>query len=58
MRFDYDTTPERWRSLDRSTQLAGDVHEPVAQWIAGEGLTPVIDAGGGEGELARHLPPG
>jgi ubiquinone/menaquinone biosynthesis C-methylase UbiE len=58
MGFDYDTAPERWRSIDRSTQLVGDVHEPVARRIADEGLTPVIDVGGGEGELVRHLPEG
>jgi SAM-dependent methyltransferase len=56
--FDYDADPQRWRSLDRATQLAGDVHGPVARRIVAEGLAPVLDAGGGEGELVRHLPPG
>jgi SAM-dependent methyltransferase len=56
--FDYDAAPERWRSVDRSTQLTGDVHEPVGRLIVDEQLAPVIDAGGGEGELMRHLPPG
>lgn len=58
MEFDYDTTPERWRSIDRSTQLAGDVHRPVARRIVDEDLAPVIDVGGGDGELVRHLPKG
>jgi SAM-dependent methyltransferase len=55
--FDYDTAPERWGSLDRRRQLAGDVHAPVARLIAGAQLQPVIDVGGGPGELSRHLPP-
>lgn len=58
MHFDYDTAPERWRSIDRSTQRAGDVHSLVARLIVDETLTPVIDVGGGEGELIRHLPAG
>jgi SAM-dependent methyltransferase len=56
--FDYDANPARWRALDRTTQLAGDVHGPVARRITDEALTPVIDVGGGEGELLRHLPDG
>jgi SAM-dependent methyltransferase len=56
--FDYDTAPERWRSIDRSTQLTGDVHQLVARLIVAEGLEPVVDVGGGEGELERHLPTG
>jgi len=55
--FDYDTAPERWGSLDRTTQLTGDVHAPVARRIAGAQLLPVVDVGGGQGELSRHLPP-
>jgi SAM-dependent methyltransferase len=35
----------------------GDVHERVAARMVAEGLTPVLDVGCGEGELARHLPP-
>jgi hypothetical protein len=58
MDFDYDSAPDRWRGIDRSTQMAGDVHEPVARRIADEGLMPVVDVGGGEGELVRHLPQG
>jgi SAM-dependent methyltransferase len=56
--FDYDTAPERWRSIDRSTQLTGDVHQLVARLIVAEGLEPVVDVGGGEGELERDLPTG
>ena len=56
MGFDYDTDPRRWRSLDRSTQISGDVHEPVAQRIIAEGQMPVIDVGGGDGELVLYLP--
>jgi SAM-dependent methyltransferase len=56
---DYDEDPERFR-LARSTQrrhaLAVDVHERVAERLTSERLTPVLDVGCGEGELARHLP--
>lgn len=58
MGFDYDTDPGRWRSLDRSTQIAGDVHQPVARRIVDEGLMPVVDVGGGDGELIQYLPSG
>ena len=58
MHSDYDTDPGRWKSIDRSTHLAGDVHSLVARLIIDEGLTPVVDVGGGEGELVRHLPEG
>jgi SAM-dependent methyltransferase len=56
--FEYDSVPERWRSIDRSTQLGADVHGLVARRIVDEALTPVVDVGGGEGELVRHLPVG
>lgn len=56
--FDYDTAPERWRSIDRSTQLTGDVHQVVARLIVAEDLEPVVDVGGGQGELGRYLPAG
>jgi SAM-dependent methyltransferase len=35
-----------------------DVHAAVARRFIHEGLTPVLDIGCGEGELARHLPEG
>jgi ubiquinone/menaquinone biosynthesis C-methylase UbiE len=58
---DYDRNPERFglaRSVLRRYAIAPDVHERVARRIAAEGLTPVLDVGCGEGELARHLPAG
>lgn len=58
---DYDRNPERFR-LARSVlcahALAEDIHERVAGRLLAEGLTPVLDVGCGEGELARHLPSG
>ena len=56
---DYDRDPERFRlarSVLRRHALAADVHEQVASRLLREGLTPVLDVGCGEGELARHLP--
>jgi ubiquinone/menaquinone biosynthesis C-methylase UbiE len=58
---DYDRDPDRFRlarSVLRRHALAPDVHERVAQRFAAERLTPVLDVGCGEGELARHLPAG
>ncbi len=55
---DYDAGPARWTSLDRSTQLTGDVHAPVAALIVERCRGAVLDVGGGDGELARHLPNG
>ncbi len=58
---DYDENPERFRlarSLLREHALSPDVHEAVARRLQSEGLTPVLDVGCGEGELARHLPSG
>jgi SAM-dependent methyltransferase len=55
---DYDSDPERWRSCDRSVQVFGDVHAPVARRIAGEDLAPVLDIGGGQGYLECLLPTG
>jgi SAM-dependent methyltransferase len=58
---DYDRDPERFRlarSVLRAHARAGDVHARVAERLVAEGLTPVLDVGCGEGELARHLPEG
>jgi SAM-dependent methyltransferase len=58
---DYDENPARFR-LARSVLArharAPDIHAHVAQRLRAEGLTPVLDVGCGEGELARHLPEG
>lgn len=58
---DYDRDPGRFRLarsvLDRHARAA-DVHQRVAERLVAEGLTPVLDVGCGEGELARHLPDG
>ena len=58
---DYDRDPERFRlarSVLRRYALAPDVHQRVARRFVVEGLTPVLDVGCGEGELAMHLPEG
>jgi SAM-dependent methyltransferase len=58
---DYDRDPGRFRlarSVQRRHALAADVHARVAQRLIAEDATPVLDVGCGEGELARHLPPG
>jgi SAM-dependent methyltransferase len=58
---DYDERPERFRtarSVLRRHAAAADVHADVARRFLAEGLTPVLDVGCGEGELARHLPEG
>jgi SAM-dependent methyltransferase len=58
---DYDERPERFRTaravLRRHAGRA-DIHADVARRFVAEGLTPVLDVGCGEGELARHLPEG
>jgi SAM-dependent methyltransferase len=58
---DYDERPERFR-LARSVlsehALRADIHLDVARRLLAEGLTPVLDVGCGDGELARHLPEG
>jgi SAM-dependent methyltransferase len=58
---DYDRDPGRFRlarSVLRRHALAPDVHERVARRFVVESLTPVLDVGCGEGELAEHLPRG
>jgi ubiquinone/menaquinone biosynthesis C-methylase UbiE len=58
---DYDERPARFRTARSVTQrytAVADVHERVAARLLAEGLTPVLDVGCGEGELARHLPDG
>jgi SAM-dependent methyltransferase len=58
---DYERDPGRFRTaraIQRRHALAPDVHERVARRLLSERLLPVLDIGCGEGELARHLPPG
>ena len=58
---DYDENPGRFR-LARAVRdrhsARPDVHAHVAARLLNEGLTPVLDVGCGDGELARHLPDG
>jgi SAM-dependent methyltransferase len=58
---DYDENPDRFR-LARAVRdrhsASPDVHPRVAARFVDEGLTPVLDIGCGEGELALHLPEG
>ncbi len=58
---DYDDDPERFRTareVQHRCGLAADVHTLVARRLLAEGAVAVLDIGCGEGELARHLPPG
>jgi SAM-dependent methyltransferase len=58
---DYDERPERFRTaraVVHDHALAADVHPRVAARVVAQALTPVLDVGCGEGELARHLPDG
>jgi len=58
---DYQEDPQRFRtarSVQRRHGLAADVHELVARRLLLADVTPVLDIGCGEGELARHLPQG
>ena len=52
---DYDERPERFRtarSVGRRHAATADIHADVARRFLAEGLTPVLDVGCGEGELA------
>ena len=58
---DYDRDPERFRlarQVLRRHASGDDVHGRVAGRLLAERLTPVLDVGCGEGELATHLPDG
>jgi SAM-dependent methyltransferase len=58
---DYDRDPDRFRlarSVLRRHALAPDVHVRVARRFLDCHMTPTLDVGCGEGELARHLPAG
>lgn len=52
---DYDSDPGRFGAADRHWQLQDDTHEVVAERLARERITPVIDVGGGQGRLAELL---
>jgi SAM-dependent methyltransferase len=54
---DYDIDPSRFRTGSESPRKygQGDVHEEIAERIAKEGLSPVLDLGCGEGRLCRLL---
>ncbi len=54
---DYDSDPERWRSIDRGWAVAGDAHEVVAERLASERVANVLDLGCGQGRLRDLLPP-
>lgn len=57
---DYDREPERFRLARAVSRRHGlqDVHERVGRRFTSERLIPALDVGCGDGELARHLPPG
>ncbi|MGH2963168.1 MAG: class I SAM-dependent methyltransferase [Solirubrobacterales bacterium] len=58
---DYDEHPERFataRAVVRRHGPGHDVHGRVAARLSAERLTPVLDVGCGDGELAKHLPDG
>ena len=54
---DYDTNPDRFRAGSAAPRKygQGDIHEEVAERIAKERLSPVLDLGCGEGRLCRLL---
>ena len=56
--MDYDSDPGRFAANTRSTALflnRSDVHPEVAEKLAAEGCTRVLDVGGGPGALAKLL---
>lgn len=57
--MDFDSDPGRFLSSQTATRLfssAGDVHEPVAERLSQQHPAGrVLDVGGGNGLLARHL---
>jgi SAM-dependent methyltransferase len=58
---DYDRDPSRFRLARSVLARHGtipDIHSQVADRFRREGLSPVLDVGCGEGELARHIPAG
>ncbi len=55
---DYDSDPARFGAGQEVVQrfgAVGDVHEPVAERICAEGLSPVLDVGCGQGRLVEPL---
>ena len=62
VRRDYDDPDSiRWHvpvNVLDAYGLSGDVHPAIARRFIVEGLAPVLDVGGGKGELATHLPAG
>lgn len=62
VRRDYDDPDSiRWQvpvNVLDEYGLAGDIHPSIARRFVVERLLPVLDIGGGKGELARHLPAG
>lgn len=55
LRRDYDDDPDRFLSSQRHDH--DDVHPYVARRLAAAGARTVLDVGGGNGKLARLLPP-
>ncbi|WP_214321825.1 class I SAM-dependent methyltransferase [Nonomuraea sediminis] len=54
---DYDDDPERFAAnlTAKARYASGDVHPIVAARLVAEGASPILDAGGGTGPLARLL---
>ena len=56
--LDYDSDPGRVRAGQEAVRrhsAVGDVHEPVAERMCAEKLSPVLDVGCGEGRLIEPL---